>query len=268
MACTLEQDRADKNVAGGSQAHGRLWGCVGTEGPPGPPKPRALRVPLPTQPVAAPNPTFAGDVVAVLGKTTDVGTPRAVPGERGGSAQTHCMEEELAFAIPGHLVLPGAGVSSRLAEAFQGHRVSSSARGVGMCRPRRLPHPAPGKDAQGRAGCPREAAGAPKGAHFGAPQALRGTHISSAADAPPLAHATLSHAEGQPWGPCAGGAAGTGGDGLGVPSPPPQQPLCLAGLPVPGTSPALSPLKGGLKGLHLLNIPRASAPGCVSKGTS
>lgn len=64
------------------------------------------------------------------------------------------------------------------------------------------------------------------------------------------------------------GELGCGGTvGPGVPTTPQQSPR-LAGLPAPGTSPALSPLKGGLKGLHLLNIPRASVPGCVSKGTS
>lgn len=85
---------------------------------------------------------------------------------------------------------------------------------------------------------------------------------------PPLAHAAPSGAEGQ-CGACVQGLGelGSGGTvGLGVPSRP-QQPPRLAGLPVPGTSPALSPLKGGLKGLHLLNIPHASIPGCVSKGT-
>lgn len=49
---------------------------------------------------------------------------------------------------------------------------------------------------------------------------------------------------------------------LGTPRPPPPA-LRLAGLPTARTNPALSPLKGGLKGLHLLNIPRASAPECT-----
>lgn len=48
---------------------------------------------------------------------------------------------------------------------------------------------------------------------------------------------------------------------LALPFLPPA--LCLAGLPAARTNPALSPLKGGLKGLHLLNIPRASAPECT-----
>lgn len=47
------------------------------------------------------------------------------------------------------------------------------------------------------------------------------------------------------------------------PSLPPPKALRLAGLPAARTNPALSPLKGGLKGLHLLNIPRASAPECT-----